>query len=117
METSVTVEMVEDTEVTAPIPAGMEISAPIPVGTEILAPTLAVTEISAGQMAGHSTMVVMDWFKLTENFLISSRSLSLDMICFTSGYEIKTFIYSFWWILFIIFKGSDVYRRYLWDHS
>ena len=50
-------------------------------------------EISAGQMAGHSIMVAMDWFKLSENLLISSRSLSLDMICFTSGYEIKTFIY------------------------
>ena len=124
METTVMVEDTEvtapipvDTEITAQIPAGMEILAPIPVGTEISAPTLAVTEISAGQMAGHSIMVAMDWFKLSENFLISSRSLSLDMICFTSRYEIKTFIYSFWWILFIIFKGSDVYRRYLWDHS
>ena len=83
METSVTVEMAEDTEVMAPIP----------VGTEISAPTLAGTEISAGQMAGHSIMVAMDWFKLSENLLISSRSLSLDMICFNSRYEIKTFIY------------------------
>ena len=105
METTVTVEMVEDTEVTAPILVVTEILDPILAGTEISDPILVGTEVSADQMADHSIMVAMDWFKLSENLLILSLSLSHDKICFTSRYEIKTFIYSIWLILFFVEMG------------